>query len=463
MSQSATVREDPLVFEVLYEPLEPIVEEEAQKCRENDQPKKLFLQPFVRNLVYGFVMGLESLGLLVTHVRTSEHTAPLGLLPVGKSTYHEAFARFPAATFRKMFTLLLGSIGWLAVPEMEALGRLYLVDSSLFPALLHMAWATYTSQHHAFRLHLCFDLNRMIPVQVLLQEGTSNEKIALKTWLEAGVTYIADRGYISFTLFADIVKAGAFFVIRQKSNLQYQVVQALSVTLPAGQNLFSSLTDQRVRLTNDDSGHIYRLICFQVGATRFLLLTNRLDLTTFQVILLYAYRWQIELIFRFLKCTLTGLHFLNYSANGVQIQFYVLLMTALLELHFKQRCLPPLPETAMPEELAPPAPATATSAEPPPPTPATATSAEPPPPTPETVPSDPTAARGSQPAPDRAKALDGRLIRALSFASPSQFLRTLGRKMRRYWKIGRHWLEVLRNRIASPLDQRTRALLNAYT
>jgi len=471
MSELAPVHEEPLVFNVLYAPLEPLVAEVAQECPENEQPKKLFLPPFVRNLVYGFVMGIESLGLLVTHLRTSEHTEPLGLLPVGKSTFHEAFERFPAATFRRLLFLLLGSVSWLAVPEMEALGRLCLVDSSLFPALLHMAWATFTSKHHAFRLHLCFELNRMIPVQVLLQEGTSNEKIALKIWLEAGVTYIADRGYVCFTLFADMVKAGAFFVIRQKSNLQYQVVQTLAVTLPeAGRNCFSALTDQAVYLVNDAAGQTYRLIRFQVGATHFLLLTNRWDLTTFQVILLYAYRWQVELIFRFLKCTLQGLHLFNYSANGVQSQFYVLLITALLELHFKQRCLPPPPEPEAPLETeaaqtepeaaqTPPAPE-APETEP------EAAQTPPAPEAPETAPQTPSpllpAAPGS-PSAQGPKALDGCLCRALSFASPGRFLQTLGQKLQRYWKIGRHWLEVLRNRIASPLDQRTRSLLNAYT
>ncbi len=471
MSEPVTVPEDPLVFNALFEPLEPIVEAVAQQCPQNDQPKKLFLQPFVRNLVYGFVMGIGSLGLLVTHLRTAEQTVPLGLLPAGKSTFHEAFERFPAAVFRTMFFLLLGSVSWLAVPEMEALGRLCLVDSSLFPALLHMAWATYSSKHHAFRLHLGFELNRMIPVQVLLQEGTSNEQNALRTWLEAGVTYIADRGYICFTLFADIVKAEAFFLIRQKSNLQYQVVQTLAVTFPeAGRDLFSALTDQLVRLTNEDSGSIYRLIRFQVGATRFLLLTNRRDLTTFQVILLYAYRWQVELLFRFFKGTLQGLHLFNYSANGVQIQFYALLMTALLQLHFKQRCLPPplepesacetapLPEASPETALGPET--SSEGARETVPAPATAAALGS---TPETAPPDPTAAPGATLAAQDRKSLDGRLSRALSFASPDRFLQTLGQKLRRYWKIGRHWLEVLRNRIASPLDLRTRALLNAYT
>lgn len=264
------------------------------------------------------------------------------------------------------------------------------------------------------------------------------------------------------------MKAQAFFVIRQKSNLQYQVVQTLAVTLPAaGQNLFSALTDQLVHLTHDDSGQLYRLLRFQVGDTRFLLLTHRRDLTTFQVILLYAYRWQVELIFRFFKCTLQGLHLLNYSANGVQIQFYVLLMTALLQLHFKQRCLPPPPE---PELLPHPEPEAAepTAQENPAPMAAAEETPAPEPETlapgaPETAAANPTSVPGSEPTSQPMKTLDGHLCRALSFASPVRFLQTLGQKLRVYWKIGRHWLEVLRNRIASPLNQRTRALLNAYT
>lgn len=35
---------------------------------------------------------------------------------------------------------------------------------------------------------------------------------------------------------------------------------------------------------------VYRLVSFHVGQEQYLILTNRLDLTTFQVILLYAYR-----------------------------------------------------------------------------------------------------------------------------------------------------------------------------
>ena len=70
---------------------------------------------------------------------------------------------------------------------------------------------------------------------------------------------------------------------------------------------------------------LYRLVAFSVGNERYMILTDRCDLTTFQVILLYAYRWQVELVFRFLKRTMNGRHFFSTSPNGVTIQFYLLI------------------------------------------------------------------------------------------------------------------------------------------
>jgi len=68
-------------------------------------------------------------------------------------------------------------------------------------------------------------------------------------------------------------------------------------------------------------------------------LTNRFDLTTFQIICIYAYRWQIELLFRFLKRTMNGLHLIKNDKRGVMIQFYALLITAILGRNLKQDVL----------------------------------------------------------------------------------------------------------------------------
>ncbi len=57
--------------------------------------------------------------------------------------------------------------------------------------------------------------------------------------------------------------------------------------------------------------------------------------------MIYAYRWQIELYFRFLKRTLKGIHLWCREPRGIEIQFYVYMIAHLLTLHFKQECQPP--------------------------------------------------------------------------------------------------------------------------
>jgi hypothetical protein len=390
-------------FDVLFQPLARFL---AQ--HERDHPphhrEELHFKEFMRLLVYHFAKGCESGRQLLTDVSTAESELELG--EVKRSTFFDAFQRFPVAWFGSMLSFLLATVVWPAIPELEALGKLYCVDGSLFPAIASMVWAEYRRNHQAIRLHLCFELNRMIPAHFLVDSGKSNEKKALRQMLEAGVTYIADRGYLSFPLLAAIVTAQAFFIIRAKANLVYQRAERLPVNLPSTvQHLFCHVTDQRVRLTNAKGRPIYRLVSFYVGPEQYLILTNRLELTTFQVILLYAYRWQVELIFRFLKRSLNGLHLLSYSKEGVTIHFYALLITALLQLRLKQDCVA-RSETAEPLSQ----------------------------------PKEPLIA-GLMIDPERLAGTRGHT-----------FLATVGQKLHRYWKISRHWLVALRNYLARPFD-----------
>jgi len=373
----------------------------------------LTFKAFVRLLLYYFVTPTESGRQLLTDVLSA---APaLGLERVSRSTFFDAFNRFPVAWFQALLETVLAGTAWQSIPELDALGRLYCIDGSLFPALARMAWAEYKDKSQAIKLHLCFDLNRMIAVQFLVDAGNSSERAALRQMVQGGVTYIADRGYVCFQLLADIVAAEAHFVMRMKSNLVYTVVESLTVTVPAAAtHLFTQVTDQRVSLTGAEGQPTYRLVTFSVGAEQYLILTDRLALTTFQIILLYAYRWQVELMFRFLKRTLTGLHLLSTSREGVTIQFHLLLCAALLQLRLKQTCVA-----------------------------AVAAGADVPPPDAET-------------APGLMVAVD-----SLRSARGQTFLATVGAKLHRYWKIGIHWLITLRNLLARPFDKAAIHLLGS--
>ena len=62
----------------------------------------------------------------------------------------------------------------------------------------------------------------------------------------------------------------------------------------------------------------------------FILATTLLDLPAEQVVLLYEYRWQVELFFRFLKHVLNCETLLSAKTSGVQIQLYCAMIAALL-------------------------------------------------------------------------------------------------------------------------------------
>jgi hypothetical protein len=353
---------------------------------------------------------------LLTDVLSAAPT--LGLKKVSRSTFFDGFNRFPVAWFRMLLETVLAGTTWQAIPELDALGQLYCIDGSLFPALTSMVWAEYKSKSRAVRLHLCFELNRMVAVQFLVDAGNSSERDALRQMLQEGVTYIADRGYVCFRLLADIVTSQAHFVMRMKSNLIYTVVETLTVELPeVAQHIFTQVSDQRMCLTKADGQPIYRLVAFCVGSEKYLVLTDRLELTTFQVILLYAYRWQVELIFRFLKRTMTGLHLLSASKEGVTIQFYTLLCTALLQLRLKQACVATVEAAHLHVASSP-----------------IAT---------DTIP-------GLMVQPEK-----------LCSARGQTFLATVGAKLHRYWKISIHWLITLRNLLARPFDKAAIHLLGS--
>ena len=87
-------------------------------------------------------------------------------------------------------------------------------DGSLFLVFKNMEWAEYTSTCRALKMHLAYELNRMIPVQFISSEANYPERKALMELLEAGVTYITDRGYLAFDIFQQIKEKQAFFIIR---------------------------------------------------------------------------------------------------------------------------------------------------------------------------------------------------------------------------------------------------------
>jgi hypothetical protein len=436
---------DPTVFDALLEPVQAYVDQQDHD-RNHHHNETFSYGEFFRLLAFFFVSDIASIALLLDPYLKKRLVPPaLKLRYVPRSTFNDAFERFSPDLFRDVFVFLLSTLSFCVVPELATLGIFYCIDGSLFPTLCSMQWAEYRATCHALKLHLCFELNRMIAVDFLVGTGKSSERDALRQMLVASVTYIADRGYVCFRLFHDVIEAKAHFIIRMRANLQYETHTLLTVNLPSSVRLvFRDITDQLITCPNDPYGHPHRLVTFWAGSTHFLLLTDRQDLTTFQVMVLYAYRWQVELLFRFLKRTMNGIHLVNHSQDGVTIQFYMLLIVSLLQLRLKQQAMSPQGSQEDPETQE-------------------ARSEQETPDTQESPPvlepnqcQDVTDESAEAPLP----ALH-QLLSASELSHPYRFLDMLGEKLTTYWRLGIHWLSTLRQILHYPFNEQALELLDS--
>jgi DDE family transposase/uncharacterized protein DUF4372 len=209
----------------------------------------------------------------------------------------------------------------------------YALDATVIDLCLSLfPWARFRSTKAAIKLHTLLDLRGSIPTFVALTEGLVHDvNILDELPIEAGAIYIMDRGYLDFTRLARLTSAGAFFVIRAKSNLKSYVVESRPVDRSCGLRC-----DQTIRLRGFYSKQGYpatlrRVRFYDIKHERSLVfLTNHFGLTALQVAELYRARWQIELFFKWIKGHLRIRAFVGTSENAVRIQIWTALSTYLL-------------------------------------------------------------------------------------------------------------------------------------
>ena len=330
---------DAVWFHRIVKPISQLLDEQ-QITIEHDSAVKLVFEKFLTLLLYFYLKGIDTLRSLITELKSNQDIDKIGLFLVGLSTIHDAFHRYSLVLFQNIYCQLLRTLPINEIEEFKEFGRLIISDGSIFRMAINDFWADFRDQSKALKLHLQFELNQMLTTCFCVTSANSDERKILATQLEPAVTYIADRGYLCFNFFFQIVEKGAFFIIRSRKNLTYQIKQPLAVQLiDAVQYLFFHVTDELVVFKADHHQQCYRRISFRTHETLFVLITNRFDLSTYQIIRLYAFRWQIELFFRFFKRALNAIHLINHSQNGVTIQFYVILIVNLLLIRFKQQQL----------------------------------------------------------------------------------------------------------------------------
>ncbi len=228
-------------------------------------------------------------------------------------------------------------------------------DGSLLPALPKMIWALWLDpDHKAAKLHLEFDLLKSVPTQASLTDGNGNEKAILRKQLRSGKIYVVDAGYAQYSLLEDILKARSSFVCRLRDNAVWETLDEKELS-PQDRNAGVQkdlVVHLGSKVKQDDLSTPVRVIeihhfdpvprrcpsrvsskkTFRThdGNYTLLIVTDLLELPAELIALIYRFRWQIELFFRWFKCILKCQHFLSLSQNGLAIQVYCALIASLL-------------------------------------------------------------------------------------------------------------------------------------
>lgn len=223
--------------------------------------------------------------------------------------------------------------------RLDTLSRQILaVDGTFFRVAPRIAWAVFNSaQKGSVRAHTQFDIVKAVPDSMSLTEGQASESEQLSAALRAGCLYIMDRGFEDYDLLADILTKESDFVVRLRKTALAEPLETHPLT-PAACGA-GVLCDNIVQIgwRQDHRPVVTPVRLVEVQFTNrngqpetIRLLTNRLDIPAELVALLYQYRWQVELFFRWLKCMANFKHFFSESKSGMQMQIYVAIIGTLL-------------------------------------------------------------------------------------------------------------------------------------
>ncbi len=214
--------------------------------------------------------------------------------------------------------------------EIKVDGEVYAFDSTTIDLCLSVFWwAEFRKNKGGIKLHTLYDIKTSIPSLVLITNAKTHDVNMLDELIyEAGSYYIMDKGYIDFTRLYNLHRSKAYFVMRAKSNMQFRRIYSKKVDRKTG-----LIYDQIGKLVTINSLKSYpeklRRIKYYDAETDklFIFITNNIELTALEIVLLYKKRWQVELFFKWMKQHLKIKSFWGTTINAVKIQLYCAIIT----------------------------------------------------------------------------------------------------------------------------------------
>lgn len=174
-----------------------------------------------------------------------------------------------------------------------------------------------------------------------LSEETALKEVIMSCSHSKDDLIVFDRGLKSRTVFNSLAEKQTQFVTRLNLNSRFQILEQ-------NQN-WEELEDEELEYLWDNKVYLYgnasklykeplRLIKVKVkkNESYMLFLTNVLHLSAQQIAQAYKKRWDIEVLFRFIKQEMNSTHFVCNDSNAIRTMLYSTLITTMLLLVYKK-------------------------------------------------------------------------------------------------------------------------------
>jgi len=325
----------PTIFTQLVEPLDRRrFEATIERCNADAYDKSFRSWEHLMVLIHAQLTGATSLRALEASWNANTHAHyHLRCEAVARSTLADANARRPVEAFAEVLTMVAGLTD--RSTRAEAKKVLRLIDSTPIPLGKLFDWAKSNGRIRGMKAHVVYDPGRDLPQILDITDANVNDaQIGRKIAIETGLTYVFDKGYCHYAWWRAIHAAEAFFVTRPKTNMGLTVKTERQYGPSRGDG-FTVICDEEVEFSSKGDSKLpiplRRIeILRDEDAKTIVVVANDMKRSAVEIAQAYKFRWQIELLFRWLKQHLKLRKFLGTSPNAVKLQIYAAIIAYIL-------------------------------------------------------------------------------------------------------------------------------------
>lgn len=201
-----------------------------------------------------------------------------------------------------------------------------------------------------FLIHMTFHQDQgHLSEETALKEAVKNRSSTDESIKQTEVS-VFDKGLKSRQSFAEFDEQGTLFVGRVSDNPRYELISLISTLSPTKEQTETLNESEELVFLQDSSVYLYesshklshrkiRLIQYLHKDKDIVLsfVTNVWDIEAQTVAQIYKMRWDIEVLFRFMKQEMNLTHFVCNDINAIQVMLYSTLITSMLVLIYKKK------------------------------------------------------------------------------------------------------------------------------